>query len=270
MSESNASAGAEWERSPPSGGAGLDERRLPSLPAPAGFVAQPGRGQVTLDWEPVDGAAGYLVRRAATPDGEYAPLEIGEPWVRPVPHPPLTDTTGRPGEAAWYTVAAVAAVDDHGQPASEPIQATPGADGDATCRVEVDTADVRGPLHRPWRPMIGSERLSQLDDGVGPGGRHVGDEFAEALRMAHDELGVRAVRAHAILHDDLGVYREVDGEPVYDFTGIDRIYDRVLSTRAAADRRGQLHAPRSRPRPGEDGVPLRGHHLAAEGLGSLG
>ena len=76
--------------------------------------------------------------------------------------------------------------------------------------------------------MIGAERLSQLDHGVGNGGRHIGDEFAEALRLAHDELGVRAVRAHAILHDDLGVYREVDGQPVHDFSGIDRIYDRVL------------------------------------------
>ena len=76
--------------------------------------------------------------------------------------------------------------------------------------------------------MIGAERLSQLDHGIGPGGRHIGDEFAEALRLAHDELGVRAVRAHAILHDDLGVYREVDGQPVHDFAGIDRIYDRVL------------------------------------------
>ena len=76
--------------------------------------------------------------------------------------------------------------------------------------------------------MIGAERLSQLDHGVGGGGRHIGDEFAEALRLAHDELGVRAVRAHAILHDDLGVYREVDGSPVHDFSGVDRIYDRVL------------------------------------------
>ena len=175
------------------------------------------------------GAAGYLVRRAPTPDGAYAPLVIGEPWVRPVPHPPLTDTTGRPGETAWYTVAAVAAVDDHGQPVSEPVQATPQRDGDAACQVDVDTAEVSGPLHRPWRPMIGAERLSQLDHGVGPGSRHVGEEFAAALQMAHDELGVRAVRAHAILHDDLGVYREVDGEPVHDFSGIDRIYDRILA-----------------------------------------
>jgi xylan 1,4-beta-xylosidase len=76
--------------------------------------------------------------------------------------------------------------------------------------------------------MIGSERLSQLEHGVGPGGRHIGEEFAEALRMAHDELGVRAVRAHAILHDDLGVYLEIDDRPVHDFTAIDRVYDRVL------------------------------------------
>ena len=122
----------------------------------------------------------------------------------------------------------MAAVDDHDQPQSAAVEATPGHDGDAACRVTIDASAGAGPLDRPWRPMIGAERLSQLDHGDGPGGRHIGDEFAEALRMAHDELGVLAVRAHAIFHDDLGVYREVDGNPVHDFAGIDRIYDRLL------------------------------------------
>lgn len=218
--------GAEWER--------LTWRRAesgleyPSLSVPANLRAHPGRGQVTLDWDPVEGAAGYVVRRADSPDGPFVPIEIGEPWVRPVPHPPLTDTTGTPGRGAWYTVAAVAAVDDHGQPQSEPIEATAGDAGQAACRISVDAGHSVGELHRPWRLMIGSERLSQLEDGVGPGGRHIGDEFAAALRRAHDELGVRTVRAHAILHDDVGVYREVDGQPVHDFTKLDRIYDRVL------------------------------------------
>ena len=126
---------------------------------------------------------------------------------------------------AWYTVAAV---DDHGQAASDPVEATPAERGDGRCRIDVDVATTVGPLHRPWRPMIGSERLSQLDEGIGPGGRPIGEEFAEALRLAHDELGVRAVRAHAILHDDVGVYREVDGEPRHDFRGVDRICDRLL------------------------------------------
>ena len=77
--------------------------------------------------------------------------------------------------------------------------------------------------------MIGAERLSQLDHGAGPGGRHTSATSSpKALRLAHDELGVRAVRAHAILHDDVGVYREVDGRPIHDFTGVDRIYDRLL------------------------------------------
>ena len=66
--------------------------------------------------------------------------------------------------------------------------------------------------------MVGSERLSQL---YTPG---VGEEFAEALALARDELGATRVRAHAIFHDDLGVYRF--GE--HDFTTVDAVYDRVL------------------------------------------
>jgi xylan 1,4-beta-xylosidase len=219
-------AGALWEELTSQRREGGEFGR-PTLAPPQGVVARPGRGQVTIDWEPVEGAVGYLVRRADDPDGKFEPLEIGEPWVRPVPHPPLTDTTGMVGVEAWYRVAAVAAVDDHEQPTSAPVAATPSNDGDATCRVTV-VDNVVGPIDRPWRPMIGAERLSQLDHGVGGGGRNIGEEFAMALQLAHDELGVRAVRAHAILHDDLGVYREVDGEPVLDFAGVDRIYDRVL------------------------------------------
>jgi xylan 1,4-beta-xylosidase len=202
-------------------------RELPQLAAPASVVVHSGRGQVTVDWTPVDGAAGYLVRRADAVDGEFTPLEIGEPWVRPVPHPPLTDTTGTPGSPAWYTVAPVAAVNDHAQPASAPVRAGALVSGEATCRIAVDAARVAGPLFRPWRPMIGAEHLSQLEYGPGPGGREIGAEFSAALRLAHDELGVEAVRAHAILHDELRVYQEVDGKPVHDFSGIDRIYDRV-------------------------------------------
>jgi xylan 1,4-beta-xylosidase len=202
--------------------------RPPTLDAPTGVRVSVGRGQVTVDWRPVDGAVGYLVERSDAPDGPFEPVEVGEPLVRAVPHPPFTDTTGAPGRRAWYRVSAVAAVDDRSQPASEPVPASPSADLDGRCMVTVDASITRGPVERPWRPMIGAEHLSQLDYGAGPGGRNVGKEFAEALRMAHHELGVRAVRAHAILHDELGVYREVGGEPVHDFRGIDRIYDQVL------------------------------------------
>lgn len=183
---------------------------------------------MTLDWEPVAGAAGYVIERAPAPDGPWELLVIGEPEVRPVPHPPFTDTSGESGRRAHYRVAAAASVKDFDQPRSEVVTATPIVDGDATVAVAVDAAAAIGSIQRPWRPMIGSEHLSQLEAGTGPGGRNIGAEFSEALHMAHEELGVEAVRAHAILDDDLGTYREVDGAAVHDFSGIDRIYDHVL------------------------------------------
>ena len=231
MTDTNTDARADWDariglRSDAE--AGIE---LPTLDTPANLIAKGGRGQVTLAWEPVDGAAGYLIERAASPDGPWELLEIGEPEVRPVPHPPFTDTSGARGAEAWYRVAAAASVKDFDQARSNVASATPGADGDddATIGIEVDAAAMLGPVERPWRPIIGSEHLSQLEDRGTVGGRPIGEEFEAALRMARDELHVEAVRAHAILNDDLGTYREVDGEPVHDFSGIDRIYDRVLA-----------------------------------------
>ena len=75
--------------------------------------------------------------------------------------------------------------------------------------------------------MIGSEHLSHLLSEDTTGGRPIGAELTAALRAAHEELGVTHVRAHAILGDDLGVYREVDGDPVHDFSGVDRVYDHL-------------------------------------------
>ena len=229
MTDTERTARADWEariglRSDAE--AGLE---LPRLVAPTGLRASGGRGQVTLDWEPVEGAAGYIIERRDPADAAWDLLEIGEPEVRPVPHPPFTDSSGTAGRAVEYRVAAAASVKDFDQPRSESVEATPLAEGPAGVAVAVDAGVPDGPLLRPWRPMIGAEHLSQLEAGIGPGGRHVGDEFAAALRMAREDLGIEAVRSHAILNDDLGTYREVDGHPVHDFTGIDRIYDRVLA-----------------------------------------
>jgi xylan 1,4-beta-xylosidase len=93
--------------------------------------------------------------------------------------------------------------------------------------IDVDTASELRPLPRPWRPMIGSEHLSHALSEDTTGGRPVGAELTAALRAVHEELGVTHVRAHAILCDDLAVYREVDGDPVHDFSGVDRVYDHV-------------------------------------------
>jgi xylan 1,4-beta-xylosidase len=146
-----------------------------------------------------------------------------------VPEIAYADTTGERDRPAWYAVGAIAGADARPPPLSTAVLGTPLAAGHAAVEVRVAAGEVLGPLQRPWRPIIGSEHLSLLLRGIGTGGRPVGAELAEAFSIARRELGVRAVRAHGILLDELSVYREVDGRPVHDFSGVDAVYDRLLS-----------------------------------------
>src|SRR6516225_5729508 len=94
------------------------------LARPAGLRATSGQGHVTLDWDPVPGAAGYLVYRAA---GEpYEPLDHGGGDVLAVPAGPYADTSGEPGRVRHYAVAAVADGASAG-PLSDAIAAAPAA-----------------------------------------------------------------------------------------------------------------------------------------------
>jgi xylan 1,4-beta-xylosidase len=145
--------------------------------APAGLAARPGRAQVTLDWAPVPGAIGYLVHRADAPEGPFQPLDHhGGDTVFAVPHPPYADTQVAAGRTRWYAVAALGDVDGTG-PLSAAVAAAPSADGEAAVTVRVDAARPAGPLHRPWRPMIGSEHLSHMLSTDRTGGRVIGEEL---------------------------------------------------------------------------------------------
>src|SRR5450756_2301956 len=64
-----ATLGARTERDRPS--------RPISLPPPNHVRALRGRGQVTIEWPPVAGAAGYLVHRGPAADGPFAPIDQG-------------------------------------------------------------------------------------------------------------------------------------------------------------------------------------------------
>ncbi|SPL90646.1 Beta-xylosidase [[Actinomadura] parvosata subsp. kistnae] len=185
------------------------------IATPTGLRAVPGAGHVTLTWDPVPGAIGYLVHRDGAP---AVPAEVDVPAV---PACRFVDT----GHGfATYTVAALC---PRQGPFSAPVEAAPlPARAGTTVPVRVDAGRVTRELPRPWTPMIGSEHLSHLLSTDRTGGRPIGEELAAALRLAREELGVKAVRAHAVLGDDLGVYRH--GEP-YDFTRIDAVYDRVVA-----------------------------------------
>ena len=197
------------------------------LPAPTGLVAVGGRGHVTVGWRPVPGAIGYAVHRAPAPDGPFEVVDHGGGDVLAVPHGPYADTTGEPGREYWYAVAPLQTVTALG-PLSAAVAAASNAETGAGVLIDVDARGDAGPLHRPWQAVVGSEHLSHLLCPDHTGGRPIGAELRTALRRVHDELGVRSVRAHAILGDDLAVYSEVDGRPRHDFSGVDRVYDAVL------------------------------------------
>ncbi len=206
------------------GGSEVDLR----LPPPDGLTAVPGLGHVALRWEPVEGAGGYIISRSDSADGKYVALEHGNSDVLPVPEPYYADARVSPGTTYHYRVQATVAADVEPGEATGSVSAAPADQLTAPLRVSVDTATVVAPLRRVWE-MVGSERLSQLWLEHDEAGNPVGAEFRAALARAHEELGVQRVRAHAIFHDDVGVFRWPDGEsPTYDFTGVDRIVDTLL------------------------------------------
>ncbi|MGQ5261153.1 GH39 family glycosyl hydrolase [Micromonospora sp. ZYX-F-536] len=203
----------------------------PAGDASDGPRVRTGRGHLSIDWDRVPGAAGYLVHRADG-DGPYQVVDHRGGDLLAVPGPPYADTTVEPGRTVRY---AVRPVFDADRPDDAPLGPPSGpaaalADGDGTVEVTVDAARQLGPVHRPWRDMIGSEHLSLLLSTDRVGGEEMGGGLAAALERVHRELGVERVRAHGILGDDLGVYREVDGQPAHDFTGIDRVLDALAPT----------------------------------------
>jgi xylan 1,4-beta-xylosidase len=196
-----------------------------ALPAPAVVRAEPAVGHVRLSWAEVPGAAGYLIERTDGPDEPPHLVRHGGSDVAAVAGTRFADTGIADGVDYRYRVGAVAGADHPAWAWSRPVVAStlPGPADVVT--VDVDAATVTGALERVWR-MVGSERLTQLEFDDDGNGNDIGTEFADALRMAHDDLGVTHVRAHAILHDDNHVVR-ADG--TYDFARIDVLYDRLLA-----------------------------------------
>jgi xylan 1,4-beta-xylosidase len=207
------------------------------LPPPPRVEARGGAGCVTLDWPAVDGALGYLVHRAADATGPFQPLDHHGGDVLAVPAPPYTDTTLAPGQTAWYAVATWTEAGPGRL--SPPVEASAGEGPSHPIEVEVDAAATAGELAPVWRRMLGTEHLSLLARGgtgeqAGPGGADVAAEFAEALRIARDDLGCGMVRAHGTFLPEMvainGARRPgggPDGAGV-DFSGLYEVYDRLL------------------------------------------
>ncbi len=195
------------------------------LPPPSGLTALSGTALVHLDWAPVEGALGYLVHRATSADGPFTPLDHLGRDVLAVPRPPYADTMVEPGQTYHYKVATWS---ESGAGAlSEAVTSAPG-DGTGEVTVQVDAAAAPEPLPDVWRRMIGAEHFSLLIwDKPGAGGSDVAAEYAEALRIMKDDIGVRSVRAHGTFLPET-VTVNADGS--FDFAGLDEVYDRFLAT----------------------------------------
>jgi xylan 1,4-beta-xylosidase len=197
-----------------------------ALPAPTGVRAESAIGHVRLSWEPVEGAAGYLIERADA-DGETRLVQHGGSDVPAVPASPFADTDLVDDARYSYRIAAVVGSEYPGWNWSEQVTASSLTGPAEPITLAVDAGRTVDRLHRVWE-MVGSERLTQLrfdDDGHG---NDVGREFAEALRIARADLGAGYVRAHAILHDDNHVVtRNDDGTLAFDFSEVDSLYDQI-------------------------------------------
>jgi len=89
----------------------------------------------------------------------------------------------------------------------------------ATQEIAVDARASGHPFPHFWEETFGSGRAILA----------LRENYRRDLKEVHDSVGMRYVRFHAILHDEVGVYDEDEaGKPVYNFTYVDQIYDGLL------------------------------------------
>ena len=85
--------------------------------------------------------------------------------------------------------------------------------------IVVNLDNTTGPIDRFFDLSVGSDYPGTL----------IRDDSQAQLKLAVDELGFRSIRFHAIFHDVLGTVRVVDGKTVYNWSGIDQLYDDLLA-----------------------------------------
>jgi xylan 1,4-beta-xylosidase len=85
--------------------------------------------------------------------------------------------------------------------------------------IVVNIDDTSSPVDRFFDFSVGSDYPGTL----------IRSDSQAQLKMAVDELGFRYIRFHAIFHDVLGTVRVENGKTVYDWSGIDQLYDELLA-----------------------------------------
>jgi xylan 1,4-beta-xylosidase len=86
--------------------------------------------------------------------------------------------------------------------------------------VTVDRASAKGALPHFWNTYGIGHMAAFLQTE-----NNWGEILKAHVKDGVANLGLTSIRAHGLFHDDLGIYKEVDGARVYDFTKSDQIFD---------------------------------------------
>jgi xylan 1,4-beta-xylosidase len=91
-----------------------------------------------------------------------------------------------------------------------------GAETDLAPRtIAADLQQPSGPLNTMFKRCIGAGRANE----------GLRADWQRQLTYAHKECGFEYIRMHGLFCDDMGVYREEQGKPQYNWQYIDELYD---------------------------------------------
>lgn len=127
--------------------------------------------------------------------------------------------SGKRGAAAFCGIVCVlfawtgGAGAQHGKP-----EGISGSRSYPVVTLKADSKDPGKPLVHFWSHTVGAGRANE---GLRAG-------WQEQLRLAASLAGFRYVRFHGLFHDDMFVYQEEKGKPVYNFQYVDDVFDRML------------------------------------------
>src|SRR5258708_25096836 len=106
---------------------------------------------------------------------------------------------------------------------SASLESSPREDSPAAAlEITVDANAPSHPFPHFWENMFGSGRAILS----------LRESYRNDLRETKRITGLEYVRFHAIFHDEVGLYDEDrDGQPVYNFSYVDQIYDGLLENK---------------------------------------
>lgn len=96
-----------------------------------------------------------------------------------------------------------------------PLLVAFGRASGSTRSIDVDLRAAAGPTNVVWRRCVGAGRANE----------GLRADWQSQLRRAKEACGFESIRMHGLLTDDMGVYREERGKPVYNWQYIDALYD---------------------------------------------